>query len=114
MEELKEENFVVLSPASHTAWTEQFENMCSRAGFVPKIAATVEDIISLPMNLSADDRVFVADGGFDSNTNEFNFAKVKIANENSGTILAWNSLHEKTEYFQFIDVSQKYFSDKYS
>ncbi len=113
MDELKEERFVTLSPANHIAWTEQFESMCKRAEFIPKIAASVDDISSLPMNICEDNRVFIADGGYEINMSEFNFDRVKIINENSGTIIAWNSHYEKTEYFQFIDVSKKYFADKF-
>lgn len=113
MEELKEETFVTLSPANHVAWTEQFESMCHRAGFTPKIANVVDDISSLPMNLCAGNRVFIADGGYEINRSEFNFERIKIVNETSGTILAWNSQYEKAEYFQFLDTSKKHFSDKY-
>jgi DNA-binding transcriptional LysR family regulator len=92
--DLRDERFIVLSPAQHANYYALFEHLCMENGFTPSIAQTASNVRSMFYNLNLGKGIVFGD----SITSDWANDDVKkfILPEKAGTVIAWtDAINEK-------------------
>lgn len=86
--DLRNESFIIPSPFLHANYYSMFEQLCSRHGFVPKIAVTAPNVRSMMYSLRLQKGVVLGD----QFTRDWACEDIRqfTLEEDGGSIIAWN------------------------
>lgn len=102
VEDLKQADFICISPQHLPEYVGMIHKLCSAYGFVPNITKYVSTASSLTLNIRSDRDVFICDKYY-SDMNSSNHVIIPIENTCSGFVLAWRKDSNKKYLKQFVD-----------
>lgn len=99
--ELKQSNFISISPQYLPEYTNMIQDLCRPFGFSPNITNYVSSANSLTLNLQSDRDVFICDKYY-ADLNGADHVIVPIENTQSGFVMAWQRDSHKDYIQKFI------------
>lgn len=103
MEDLKQAEFICISPQYLPEYAQMIHDLCKRHGFAPNITKYVTSANSLTLNIRGEKDVFICDRYY-ADLNKREHVLIPIEDTESGFIMAWKKDKEKACLQQFIDT----------
>lgn len=101
VEDLKHSHFISIAPHILPEYTEMLQQLCSFYGFRPNITKIVMSAISLSLNLTEADEIYICDKYFREFNNP-NFCFRPLRDTKSGYVAAWHRNESKRTVMAFI------------
>lgn len=107
IEDLKQSDFVCISPMQLPEYVKELHRVCSVGGFAPNITNYVSSANSLTLNLMAPNDIFLCDQYYADMKSE-DHCLVPIKNTESGYIMAWREDTDNIYIRKFVDLSLEF------
>ncbi len=106
--DLKQSQFICISPHILPEYTSMIHNLCSRAGFTPNITNYVASAGSLALNLIQDNDIFICDKYYLDQSEE-DHVRIPLKETSSGFVLAWWKDNKKPYLKEYVNsIISKY------
>jgi DNA-binding transcriptional LysR family regulator len=109
--DLRTQDFIMLSPLIAPMWLGYVTDMCIQERFTPRVAAYVDDVSSLPMNLRTNHSVFITDKYCTVDASNFDIVYLPVKDTYIGSTIAWNSENENELILAMVEASRRYWAD---
>lgn len=107
IEDLKQSDFVCISPVRLPEYVKELHRVCSIGGFAPNITSYVSSANSLTLNLMSEKDIFLCDQYYADMKSE-DHCMVPITNTESGYIMAWREDSDNPYIQKFVDLSLEF------
>lgn len=103
--DLKNSNFVSISPLYTPSYEAMIRNLCEQYGFQPQIIRNTSNANSLIFNLFGDNDIFICDKFYRDFNSEYVCTKT-LENTRSGVVVAWRKENNKNVIHDFVNSLQ--------
>ena len=101
MNDLKQADFICISPQKLPEYVHMIQNLCEPYGFAPNITNYVSSANSLTLNIRTDRDVFICDKYY-ADLNDKEHCRIPITGTRSGIVMAWRKDNTKPYLEEFI------------
>ncbi|BAK46870.1 transcriptional regulator [Clostridium sp. SY8519] len=106
--DLREAEFVCISPRQLPEYVRMLQRLCEPYGFAPNITNYVSSANSLTLNINSDNEVFICDRYY-LDVNAEKHVKVPLRDTHSSIVLAWRKENEKTYLKDVVEEALHFF-----
>ena len=110
IEDLKQSDFICISPQYLPEYSAMIQRMCKAGGFVPNITKYVSSANSLTLNIQGSRDVFICDRYY-ADLNSSEHCRIPIAGTDSGFVMAWRKDHLSPQLEAFCREVRGLFSE---
>ena len=109
MEDLKQSEFISISPLKTPSYSVAVERLCEEKGFRPNVTYFTQSASSLTFNLATENEIFIADRFFKDFNNPMIVA-VPIEDTESGLVMGYKKENSKPAVKRFLSAAKEYLS----
>lgn len=111
IEDLKQSDFLCISPVLLPEYIEELQKICKKGGFLPNISNYVSSANSLTLNLLTDNDVFLCDRYY-SDMKKEEHCLIPLEDTESGFIMAWRKDGHHAYCSRFVQFALEYLEKK--
>lgn len=111
VEDLKQSDFICISPLQLPEYVKELHRVCSRAGFAPNITNYVTSANSLTLNLLTDRDIFLCDRYYFDLKSE-DHCMIPLEDTESGVVMAWRKNTDNSCADQFVGEALELFRQR--